>query len=388
MKPIYLDHAATTPVRSEVLEAMMPFFSGTFGNASSIHMFGQKARKALEDARETVAACIGADASEIHFTSGGTESDNLALVGIVRAARKKGKHVITSRIEHPAVLSCCKQLEREDFEVTYLPVDRLGVVDLDALEKAIRPDTVLVSLMLANNVTGTLQPIAEAAEITRRNGVPLHTDAVQAVGKMPVNVDDLGVGLLSISAHKLHGPKGMGCLYVRKRTRITPMLHGGHHERRKRPGTENVPAIVGFAKAMELAKEELPVAVPRLAALRDKLENGICAEIPHTRVNGDPARRLPNFLNVSFEFVKGDSLLIALDARGIAVSAGSACASGAAEPSHVLRAMGVEEDTAHGALRFSLGAGNTEDEMDFVVESLAELVRGLRQMPKSQGHGG
>jgi len=376
---VYLDHAATTPVRPEVLEAMMPFFADTFGNASSIHAFGQKARKALEDAREVVAASIGAEASEIHFTSGGTESDNLAIKGIAQAAKKKGRHLITSRVEHHAVLSCCKQLEREGFEVTYQPVDRFGTVDLDALEKAIRPDTILVSLMLANNVTGTLQPVAEAAVITKRMGVPIHTDAVQAVGKVPVNVDELGVDLLSISAHKIYGPKGIGCLYVRKRTRIAPLLHGGHHERRKRPGTENVAAIVGFAKAIGLSKDEMPVAVPRLAGLRDRLETGLRREIPHTHVNGHPKERLPNFLNMSFEFVKGDALLIALDARGIAVSAGSACASGATEPSHVLQAMGVEPDLAHGSLRFSLGDGITEDEIDFAVESLAEIVQRIRK---------
>ncbi len=287
--------------------------------------------------------------------------------------------VITSQVEHHAVLSCCRQLEREGFEVTYLPVDRFGVIDLDGLEEAIRPDTIVVSLMLANNVTGTLQPIREAANITRRNGVPLHTDAVQFVGKMPVRVDDLGVDLLSTSAHKICGPKGVGCLYVRKRTRIAPLLYGGHHERRKRPGTENIPSIVGLAKAMELSKEEMQLAASRLPQLRDRLQNGIRAEIPYTQVNGHPEERLPNILNVSFEFVNGASLLIALDTRGIAVSAGSACTSGANEPSHVLHAMGVAPDVANGALRFSLGSSNTEDELDSVIKSLAEIVQRFRE---------
>ena len=380
MSSVYLDHAATTPVRPEVLETMLPCFSETFGNASSIHMFGQKAKKVLEDAREVVAACIWAEAKEIYFTSGGTESDNLAIKGIAHANKNKGKHVITSKIEHHAVLNCCKYLEDEGYEVTYLPVDRFGIVDLQALEKAIRPETILVTMMLANNETGTLQPVSEIAEITKKRGIPLHTDAVQAIGKIPVNVDELGVDLLSVSGHKIYAPKGIGALYVRRGTKIDPLFHGGHHERRKRPGTENVPSIVGLAKAMELAREEMQPSSTRLGELRDRLERGIREKIQHTHLNGHPENRLPNILNMSFEFVEGESLLLTLDMRGIAVSTGSACTSGALEPSHVLQAMGVGPAVAQGSLRFSLGRDNTEHEIDFVVESLAEIVDRLRQM--------
>jgi len=279
---IYLDHASTTPVRPEVLEAMLPYFSETFGNASSIHKFGQKAKKALEDAREIVAECIGAEAKEIYFMSGGTESDNLAIKGIVHAHKNKGRHLITSNIEHHAVLDCCKYLEDGAYEVTYLPVDRFGVIDLQAIEKAMQPETVLISVMLANNETGTLQPISDIAKITRQRGVPLHTDAVQAIGKIPVDVDELGVDLLSISGHKIYGPKGIGALYVRRGTKFDPLLHGGHQERQKRPSTESVASIVGLAKAMELAREEMQTSSRRLADLRDRLERRIQERIPHT----------------------------------------------------------------------------------------------------------
>ena len=380
-RSIYLDHAATTPVRPEVLEAMLPYFCETFGNASSMHAFGQKARKALEDARVAVAHAIGANPREIFFTSGGTESDNLAIKGVARANTRKGNHVITSRVEHPAVLSAVAALEEEEgFEVTYLPVDRFGVVDPDAVADAVRDETILISVMMANNEVGTLEPIAEIARVAKDKGVVVHTDSAQAVGKVAVDVRELGVDLLSISAHKIYGPKGVGALYVRGGTRIAPLFHGGHHERQKRPGTENVALIVGFSKAMELALEEMPRAAPRLAALRDRLERSIQEKIPNTYVNGHPENRLPNILNMSFEFVEGESLLLTLDMRGVAVSTGSACTSGSLEPSHVLKAMGVEAAVSQGSLRFSLGRDNTEDEMDYVAEALVGIVKRLRQM--------
>jgi len=380
MKTIYLDHAATTPVRQEVLDAMAPYFAEIFGNASSIHMAGQSAKNALENARSVIAECIGSDFKEIFFTSGGTESDNLAVKGVAHANKARGRHIITTRIEHHAVLNCCTFLGKEGFEITYLPVDHGGSIALATLEKTIRADTILISVMLANNETGTLQPVSEIAAIARKRGVLFHTDAVQALGKIPVNINDLGVDLLSISGHKIYGPKGIGALYVRKGTCISPFLHGGHHERQMRAGTENIPGIVGLAKALELAQAELPTAIAHLSGLRDRLKQGICEKIPHVHVNGHPAQKLPNILNVSFEFIDGEALLLALDIRGIAVSTGSACASGATEPSHVLQAMGVKPALAQGSLRFSLGQENTESEIDFVLEALIQVVSQLRKV--------
>jgi cysteine desulfurase len=380
MKTIYLDHAATTPVRQEVLDAMAPYFSEIFGNVSSIHMVGQRARKALENARGVIAGCIGADPKEIFFTSGGTESDNLAIKGVAHANKTKGMHLITTKIEHHAVLNCCKSLEEEGFEITYLPVDQCGVVLLPALEEAIRPDTVLISVMLANNETGTLQPVSEIAAIARKRGVLFHTDAVQAVGKIPVKVNELGIDLLSISGHKIYGPKGIGALYIRKGTRISPLLHGGHHERQMRAGTENIPAIVGLAKALELAQAELPSTIKHLTGLRDHLEQGIREKISHVYINGHPIQKLPNILNVSFEFIDGEALLLALDMRGIAVSTGSACASGSTDPSYVLQAMGVKPTRAQGSIRFSLGRENIESEIDFVLGALIEVGSQLRKV--------
>jgi cysteine desulfurase len=379
MKPICLDYAATTPVRQEVLDAMLPYFAEVFGNASSIHMVGQRAKKALENARGVIARSIGADSKEIFFTSGATESDNLAIKGVARAYKSKGTHLITTRVEHQAVLNCCKSLEEEGFEITYLPVDRYGVVDLPALEGAIRPDTVLISVMLANNETGTLQPVSEIAALARKKEVLVHSDAVQAFGKIPVMVNELGVDCLSISGHKIYGPKGSGALFVRKGTRITPLLHGGHQERQMRAGTENIPGIVGLAKALELAQQEMPSTSNYLSGLRDRLEQGIRDKITHVHINGHPKQRLPNILNVSFECVEGESLLLALDMRGIAVSTGSACTSGATEPSHVLRAMGVDPMVAQGNIRFSLGRGNTETEIDLLLDALVEIVSKLRE---------
>ena len=377
---VYLDHAATTPVRPEVVEAMLPYLTHTFGNASSIHLFGQEAKRALERARETVARCIGADPDEVYFTGGGTESDNLAIEGVVRASSPARRHPITSRVEHHAVLNCLRHLEQAGHGVTYLPVDRFGVVDLGDVASAVRPDTTLISIMLANNETGTLQPIREIAGIARERGVPVHTDAVQAVGKIPVNVDDLGVDLVSVSAHKIYGPKGVGALYIRKGTEIAPIFHGGHHERGMRPGTENVASIAGFARAIELATEELPRTALRLAALRDRLERGIGERIADVHVNGHLHQRLPNILNIGFEAVEGEALLLALDLSGIAVSTGSACTSGSMESSHVLSAMRVPPELARAALRFSLGMSTTEARIDFVLERLTEIVARLRHM--------
>ncbi len=379
MKTIYLDHAATTPVRQEVLDAMVPYFSEIFGNASSIHMVGQRARKALEKGRMVIAGCIGADPKEIFFTSGGTESDNLAIKGVAHANKTKGMHLITTNIEHHAVLNCCKSLEEEGFEITYLPVEQNGVVLFSALEEAIRPDTILISVMLANNETGTLQPVSEIAAIARKKGVLLHTDAIQAVGKILVNVNALGVDLLSISGHKIYGPKGIGTLYIRKGVRISPLLHGGLHERQMRAGTENIPAIVGLAKALDLAQAEMPSIIKHLTGLRDRLEQGIREKISHVYINNHPIQKLPNILNVTFEFIDGEALLLALDMRGIAVSTGSACTSGATEPSHVLQAMGINPTLAQGSIRFSLGRENTESEIDFVLDFLVEIVSQLRK---------
>ena len=378
--PIYLDHAATTPVRPEVIEAMLPYFAGVFGNASSLHLYGQKARDALEDARDVVADCIGARSKEICFTSGGTESDNLAVVGAARAAADKRRHLVTTRIEHHAVLNTCKHLESEGHQVTYLPVDRSGVVCLDALEQALRRDTVLVSVMLANNETGTRQPVADVAEITRRHGVPLHTDAVQAIGKIPVDVNELGVDMLSISAHKIDGPNGVGALYVRSGTRIAPIVHGGRQEGRRRAGTENVAGIVGLATAMRLAQDEMPRESTRLAALRDRLERGVRHTLPQVRLNGHPTHRLPSILNLGFPGVEAESLLLTLDLSGVAVSVGSACQSGSTMPSHVLQAMGVDPVVARGSVRFSLGRTNTDAEIDRVVVLLADIVERLRSL--------
>ena len=380
MRRVYLDNAATSPVRREVVEAMLPHFSETMGNASSLHMFGQRAKRALEEARQSVARALGAHPKEIYFTSGGTESNNLAIKGVARANGDRGRHLITSPIEHHAVLNTLHHLETEGYEVTYLPVDDRGIVDLDALECSIRDDTILISIMLANNEVGTIEPLSQIADIARRKGILLHTDAVQAVGKVPVDVDDLGVDLLSLTAHKLYGPKGTGALYVRHGTRIVPLLHGGHQERTMRPGTENIPGIVGLAAALDLACRDLDTESARLAALRDRLESGIRDRIQDVRMNGHPELRLPNILNMSFARAEGESLLLALDTRGIAVSTGSACAAGSTEPSHVLQAMGVDSLLAQGSLRFSLGRDNDEDDIDYVLDSLAEIVPRLREL--------
>jgi cysteine desulfurase len=384
MKSIYLDHAATTPVRPEVFETMAPFFSDVFANPSSLHMAGQKARRALDEARETVASCLGASPEEIIFTSSGTESDNLALKGVLRATR--GRHVVVSSVEHRAVLSACRALADDSgIEVTRLPVGSSGMVEIGALQTTLRADTALVSVMLGNNETGALQPVQEIAALAKSRGIVTHTDAVQAVGKIPVNVETLGVDLLSVSAHKINGPKGVGALYARKGTHLAPLLHGGHQERQLRAGTENLPGIVGFARAMELARSEMPEHAAGLASLRDRLEQGILESIPGVHVNGHLSRRLPHILNVGFEGIVADELLMMLDVRGLSASAGSACTAGAMEGSHVLQAMGLDPALSRGSLRFSFGHGNTAEEADQILAILRDAVGVLRRTSAEAG---
>jgi len=378
MNRIYLDHSATTPVRDEVAQAMLPYFSSAFGNASSIHSFGQEARKAVQNARKKIAEMIGADLTEVVFTSGGTESDNLALKGGAYARRKAGRHIVTSSIEHPAVLNCCRHLEQEGFEVTYLPVDGQGLVDPASVEDAIRPDTTLVSIMLANNEVGTIQPIKKIGKITGNIGVPLHTDAVQALGKLPVTANNLNADLISMSGHKIYGPKGIGMLYIRKGISFAPIMHGGHHEMGFRPGTENVAAIVGMAEAMKLAELKRKDFSEKTYGLRSALETGIIEKIENVLINGHPEKRLPNISNMSFEKVDGESLLMILDSLGIAVSTGSACSSGSTEPSHVLSAMGITAELASGNLRFSIGRSNDRDDICRVLDVLPEIIAKLR----------
>ena len=380
MKKIYLDYAATTPTHPEVVKAMLLYFSDNFGNPSSIHFFGQKAKTAIEEAREKVANLIGAENKEVIFTSGGTEADNFAIKGVAYALERKGNHIITTSIEHHAVLEPCKFLEKRGFQVTYLPVDEYGLVDPDDLKKAITDKTILISVMHANNEIGTIEPIAEMARIAKERGVCFHTDAVQTVGHLPINVDELGVDLLSISAHKLYGPKGVGAIYIRKGTRMLPFMHGGDQERRRRASTENVPGIVGFGKACEIAQREMSSERERLTSLRDKLIEGILQRIDHSRLNGHPTQRLPNNVNVSLEFVEGESMLINLDLAGIAASTGSACSSGSLKPSHVLLALGLSPELAHGSLRFTLGRETTQEDIDYVIETLPPIVEKLRAM--------
>ena len=380
MKRIYLDHNATTPLHPEVLEAMLPYYKEAFGNPSTIYSFGQETRKATDEARETVANLIGASPEEIIFTSGGTEADNLALKGVPAALEKKGKHIITSSIEHHAVLSTLKYLEKRGYQVSFLPVDEHGWLDPGEVEEAITSQTVLISVMHANNEVGTIEPISEIGEIAQKAGIYLHTDAVQTIGKIKVNVDDLKVDLLSLSAHKFYGPKGVGALYVRKGTRIYPLLHGGYQERRRRAGTENVAGIVGLGKAAEIAPKEMVQQSRRESNLRDRLEKMIRENINHCQLNGHPTQRLPNTLNISFEFIEGESLILNLDLKGIAASSGSACTSGSLEPSHVLMAMGVAPEIAQGSIRFSLGRDNRKEDIDYTVENLVEIVTRLREM--------
>ncbi len=380
MKPIYLDHSATTPIRVEVSEAMLPFFTDIFANSSSIHKKGQQARKAVENARRSVSDVLGAEPEEIIFTSGGTESVNLAIKGIAYALKKKGKHIITSSIEHASALNSCRHLEKDGFSVTYLPVNRHGLVDSDSVKKALKPETVLVSIMLANNEVGTLQPIKEIGEISKNRGILCHTDATQALGKISVKTNELNVELLSISGHKIYGPKGIGALFVRKGTPMVPLIHGGQHEMGIRPGTQNVAAIVGLAEAIELAEKEREEFFEKMKRLRIMLEKGIKERIKDVRFNGHPDMRLPNISNVSFRFVEGESLLLSLDTKGISVSTGSACSSGSSESSHVLKAMDVSPEMAAGSIRFSLGRLNDEDDISRVLDTLHDVVKKLREL--------
>jgi len=380
MRRIYLDYAATTPTDPEVVKAMLPYFGDSFGNPSSAHSFGQEAREAIETARNKVASLLGANPAEIVFTGGGTESDNFAIKGIAYANRNKGNQIITSSIEHHAVTEPCHFLERQGFEVTVVPVDRDGRVDPDAVAKAITDRTILISIMHANNEIGTIQPIAAIGKIARERGTYLHTDAVQTFGHIPFTVEDLDVNLLSLSAHKLYGPKGVGALYIRKGTRIVPFMHGGEQESKRRASTHNVPGIVGLSRAVEVAKERMGEEIKTQTHLRDRLIRGILERIERSRLNGHPAERLPNNVNVSVEFVEGESMLLSLDMEGIACSTGSACSSGSLDPSHVLLAIGLSHQMAHGSLRFSLGRYTEEKDIDRVLEVLPSVVERLRSM--------
>lgn len=380
MDRIYMDNAGTTAVAPEVVKAMIPYFTECYGNASSIHSTGRDARRALEDARKRVAACIGAKPNEIYFTSGGSESDNWAIKGYAYANKSRGNHIITSSIEHHAILHSCEFLKTQGFEITYLPVDEFGRVSPSDVEKAITDKTILISIMAANNEIGTLEPIKEISKIARAHKITFHTDAVQAMGAIPVNVDDLGVDMLSMSAHKFHGPKGVGVLYIRQGVRIENFMHGGAQERGKRATTENVPGIIGLATALERAVRNQPENAVRLTGLRDKLISGILSQIPYTRLNGHPTERLPGNVNVSVQYIEGEGLLLRLDLAGIAASSGSACTSGSLDPSHVLLAIGLPHEIAHGSLRLSLSDVNTEAEVDEVLRVLPNIVKTLRDM--------
>ena len=377
-RSVYLDHNASTPVHPEVLQAMLPYFSERFGNPSSVHGFGREAREGLETAREQIAGFLRVSKGEIVFTSGGTESDNLGIKGIA-AARRSG-HIVTSQIEHHAVLRTCEMLETQGFTVTYLPVDEYGMVRPEDLERAIRPDTILVSLMHANSEVGTLQPMSEIGRITRGHGVPLHVDAVQTFGKVPIDVDAFGIDLLSFSGHKIYGPKGVAGLYIRKGTKMAAVQHGGDHERRRRAGTENVAGLVGFGKAVEVRGREMAGEAVRLTGLRDRLWEGIRARVDEVRLNGHPTLRLPGTCNMCFRNVESESIVLGLDLKGIATSAGSACTSGSVEPSYVLVAMGLPLDWAMGSVRCSLGRSTTAEDIDYVVDSVVPLAAKLRAL--------
>ncbi|WP_374058609.1 cysteine desulfurase NifS [Alkalibacter rhizosphaerae] len=380
MQRRYFDYAATTPLDKEVLAAMIPHLEENFGNPSSVYSYGREAKKAIDEARDKVAHAIGADPKEVYFTSGGTESDNWAIIGTAYAKKKKGNHIITTSVEHHAVLHTCKYLEKQGFEVTYLPVDEYGMVDPKTVEENIKDNTILISVMFANNEIGTIQPIAEIGKIAKDRGVLFHTDAVQALGSVKIDVNELNVDLLSISSHKIYGPKGIGALYIRKGVKIDNLIHGGGQEKKKRAGTENTPAIVGFAKACELAVENLESYAQRSAKLRDRLIHGILESIPEVRLNGHPTQRLPGNVNVSIKYIEGESILLSLDLIGIAASSGSACTSGALDPSHVLLAIGLSHEIAHGSLRFSIGKYTTDEEVDFVLEKLPTIIQRLRDM--------
>jgi len=380
MKTIYLDHAATTATDPQVIDAMLPYFHENYGNPSSIYSISRTTRNAIENARGILANALGADPKEIVFTSGGSESDNFAIKGIVQALKDKGNHIITSQIEHHAVIYTCKYLEKNGYDVTYLPVDNNGIVKLDELEKAIRPDTILITIMHANNEIGAIQPIRQIGKIAKKHGIKFHTDAVQTFGHIPVNVNDLNVDLLSISGHKFYGPKGIGALYIRKGTKLTPLIHGGDQERRRRASTENVPGIVGLGKAIELALSIMENEAKRQTQMRNTFIQTLLEKIPDSRLNGHPVDRLPNNVNISFEGIEGESILLNLDMYGIAASTGSACSSSSLEPSHVLLSIGLTHEFAHGSVRFSLGKHTSQVELDRVAEVLPGIIQKLRAM--------
>jgi len=378
-KTIYMDNSATTPVRKEVVEEMIPYLTENFGNPSSIYEIGKVSKHAIDNARKKVADALGAEENEIYFTSGGTESDNWAIKGVAFAKKEKGKHIITSSIEHHAVMHTCAWLEGQGFEVTYLPVDKYGMVSPEELNKAIRDDTILISIMLANNEIGTIQPVEEIGKIAKEKKIYFHTDAVQAIGHVPIDVKKMNIDLLSLSGHKFGGPKGCGALYIRKGIKIENLLHGGAQERKRRAGTENVPAIVGLGKAIELATAESEESNKTLLKLRDRLVEGLL-KIPKTHLNGHPMQRLANNVNITFEYIEGESLLLLLNAKGIFASTGSACNSSSLEPSHVLTSCGVPHEIVHGSLRLSLGSMNSEKDVDRVLEVLPDIVQRLRNM--------
>lgn len=379
-KIIYLDNAATTKTAPEVVEAMLPYFSNYYGNASSIYQLGAESKKAVTKSREVIAKSLHADSSEIYFTAGGSESDNWAIIAAAEAYGTKGKHIITSKIEHHAVLHTCQYLEKKGFEVTYIDVNEDGIINFEALKNAVRPDTILISVMFANNEIGTIQPIREIGEFARKNGILFHTDAVQAYGHVPIDVETFHIDLLSASGHKLNGPKGIGFLYIRKGVKIRSFIHGGAQERSRRAGTENVPGIVGLGAAVERAFESMPLRRQKEIELRDHLITRFEKEIRYCRLNGDRERRLPNNVNFVFQFIEGESMLIMLDGKGICASSGSACTSGSLDPSHVLLAIGLPHEIAHGSLRLTVSEENTLEEMDYVVDSVKEIVDRLRQM--------
>lgn len=380
MQKVYLDNAATTRVRDEVAAEMLPVMTENFGNASSVHSYGRNARKVLENARSQVAAAIGAKKEEIYFTAGGSEADNWAIKGAAHKLKSKGNHIITSAVEHHAVLHTCQTLEKEGFVVTYLPVDDMGLVSADQVEKAITPQTILVSIMMANNEIGTIEPIAEIGEVCSRHKVLLHTDAVQAVGHIPVNVAQMKIDMLSLSGHKFNGPKGIGALYVRNGVRLENLIDGGAQERSRRAGTENVSGVVGMGKAIEIAVEKMQETDEKLIEMRDYLVKNILEKIPETKLNGHPTKRLPGNANISIRYIEGEALLLSLDMVGIAASSGSACTSGSLDPSHVLLAIGLPHEIAHGSLRMTLGYENTMEEMDYVVQQLIKIADRLRAM--------
>lgn len=377
---VYVDHSATTPVRREVLDAMIPYFTDNFGNASTVYAEGRETKKAISLAREQVAKAIGADVKEIFFTGSGTESDNWAIRGVAHANKAKGNHIITTAVEHHAVLHTCQALEKEGFEVTYLPVDEFGMVTAEDVRKAIKDTTVLVTVMMANNEIGTIMPIEEIGKVTKEAGVIFHTDAVQAIGMMEIDVNKMNIDLLSMTGHKFYGPKGSGALFIRKGVKVAPFITGGAQESNKRAGTENVAAIVGLGKAIELATADIAGHTKRLAEMRDKYIERVLSEIPYTRLNGHPAQRLASNANISFEFIEGESLLLMLDMQGISASSGSACTSGSLDPSHVLLAIGLKHEIAHGSLRVTFGDANTMEDVDRIVDSLKTIVARLREM--------